>query len=198
MFNNGPACRQAGQTLVELVVVVAVSVIIIGALVFATISSLRNASFSRNQAQATKLAQEAIERVRSSRDRNQCINGLTIQSSIINSWNGSNPACSTTNTAAIWEKQINGNCGNTSTTPPSYCFFNVASSGAISYIGPFTPTTEQRLPTGSESIPPFQRAVYIFDASATFSTRKTITAIVTWNDFSGYHESRLTTILGKQ
>ncbi len=65
--------NQSGQTLIELMVVILVSVIIIGALVFTTIASLRNAQFSKNQAQATKLAQAGIETVRSLRDRNGLI-----------------------------------------------------------------------------------------------------------------------------
>ncbi len=69
MFNN-----EKGQTLMELIVVSSVSIIIIGALVFATISSLRNAQFAKNQAQATKLAQDGIEKVRSLRDRNGSYN----------------------------------------------------------------------------------------------------------------------------
>lgn len=60
---------EKGQTLIELIVVISVSILVVGALVFATIASLRNASFSKNQAQATKLAQAGLEKVRSLRDR---------------------------------------------------------------------------------------------------------------------------------
>lgn len=61
--------KERGQTLIELVVVISVIALVVGSLVFATIASLRNAQFSKNQAQATKLAQEGLEKVRSSRDR---------------------------------------------------------------------------------------------------------------------------------
>lgn len=69
MFNN----RQRGQSLLELIVVIAVGILVVGALVFATISSLRNAQFAKNQAQATKLSQEGMERVRGIRDRNDLV-----------------------------------------------------------------------------------------------------------------------------
>ncbi len=59
-----------GQTLIEMIVVISVGVLVVGGLVFATINSLRNANFAKNQAQVTKLAQEGIERVRSIRDQN--------------------------------------------------------------------------------------------------------------------------------
>lgn len=60
---------EKGQTLIELIVVIAVIIVVVAALTFATIASLRNANFSQNQAQATKLAQEGLEKVRILRDR---------------------------------------------------------------------------------------------------------------------------------
>src|SRR5688500_13500203 len=77
--------QQRGGSLLELVVVVAVGVLVVAALSFATISSLRNSQLAKNQAQATKLAQEGIERVRAMRDRND---DITIGS---NNWNWQSP-----------------------------------------------------------------------------------------------------------
>jgi len=57
-----------GQSLVEMVVAIAVVLIVIVALVAVTTISVRNASFSRNQALATKYAQEGIEEARKLRD----------------------------------------------------------------------------------------------------------------------------------
>ncbi len=187
--------NQKGQSLMELVVVIAVMVIVIGALTFATIASLRNAQFSQNQAQATKLAQQGIERVRTGRDRNQAINtqgGL----GNVTSWNGDAGG-----NGSIWQYQIDGNCGNTKLTPPVFCFFNINNSGVLTYNtsygkNPDNPNQET-LPPNSESVPPFKRAIIIYDDVASRNTQKTVTAVVTWSDFSGSHESRLTTILRK-
>lgn len=66
---------EKGQTLLELVVAIAVAILVLGSLVFATITSLRNAQLAKNQAQATKLAQEGLETVRSLRDRNGLVSG---------------------------------------------------------------------------------------------------------------------------
>lgn len=63
-----------GQTLVEMIVVISVGILVVGGLVFATISSLRNANFAKNQAQVTKLAQEGIERARSIRNQDGLVN----------------------------------------------------------------------------------------------------------------------------
>lgn len=60
---------EKGQSLIELVVSMAIAVLVLGALTFAVIISLRNAQFAKNQAQATKLAQESLENIRSLRDR---------------------------------------------------------------------------------------------------------------------------------
>ena len=66
--------EQKGQTLIEMIVVISVGVLVVGGLVFATISSLRNANYAKNQVQVTKLAQEGLERVRSIRNQDGSVN----------------------------------------------------------------------------------------------------------------------------
>jgi len=56
--------KTSGQSLLEMLVAIAVVLIVIVALVTVTTISVRNASFSRNQALATKYAQETIEKIR--------------------------------------------------------------------------------------------------------------------------------------
>lgn len=60
---------QTGQSLIEVIVAATVGILVLTALTFATLFSLRNANFSKTSAQATKLAQEGIEMVRTLRDR---------------------------------------------------------------------------------------------------------------------------------
>lgn len=169
---------EKGQTLIELIVVISVAAIVVGALVFAIIASLRNAQFSKNQSQATKLAQEGIEKVRSGRDRGETIGGsFTIGSAAIDSWQDSD----------LWSQQISQNC------VPN-CYFKFGSSG-FQYL-----TAASDLPSGAEdplSDGKFKRVVILADNSITHGSQKTVTVIVRWTDFSGNHESRLTTILGK-
>lgn len=192
MLSKESSVRQSGQSLMELVVVVAVAVIVVGALTFATIASLRNAQFAKHQAQATKLAQEGIERVRTGRDRNRSINSSGGLDSVI-SWNGD------ANVGSIWDYQINGNCGDITLKPPVYCYFNITDEGILNYL-----VASSAFPQGAaEPIPPdpaalvFHRVIILSDESSTFGTQKTVTAIVKWRDFAGEHESRLTTILRK-
>ncbi len=59
----------AGQTLIEVVIAMGISVLILVTLVSGVTVSLRNIQFANNKAQATKYAQEAFEAVRSIRDR---------------------------------------------------------------------------------------------------------------------------------
>ncbi len=184
---------EGGQTLLELVVVVAVSVLVVGALVFTVIASLRNAGFAKNQAQATKLAQEGIELVRTGRDRDVSIFSLPASPDCpaLDTWNG------TGSSGSIWGCKIYNTCGS-----GGNCYLNVddtgSNAGALTYITTYTPTPTQELPLGAENIPPFKRAVMISDDQSTFSSQKTVTVIVTWSDFSGEHQSRLTTILRKK
>lgn len=172
-----------GQTLIEVVVVSTVGILVVTALTFAVIFSLRNASFAKNQSQATKLAQEGIERVRAGRDRNSNINGINNINnlSLVDSWSGDKP---------IWNYQIMNNCGDNTNT---YCYFNVSSSGSLQYIG-----AAAVAPALAEPVAPnFKRAVILSDTPAIYQVEKKVTVVVQWTDFAGTHESRLTTILRK-
>ncbi len=57
-----------GQALIEMLIALAVVMVVVLALLAVTTSAIRNASFARNQAQATRYAQEAIESARQQRD----------------------------------------------------------------------------------------------------------------------------------
>lgn len=61
--------KSDGQSLVEVVASLALAIVIVGALVNMVVSSLRSSQFAKNTAQATKYAQEAVEWIRSERDR---------------------------------------------------------------------------------------------------------------------------------
>lgn len=61
---------EKGQTLIEVLVGLASSVIVIGAITIATLSALNNAQFSENQNLATQYAQQAMESIRNMRDTN--------------------------------------------------------------------------------------------------------------------------------
>lgn len=156
--------RESGQTLLELIVVIAVIVLVVGALVFATISSLRNARLAQNQVQATKLAQEGIEKVRSIRDRDGPVN-----------YSGTPGAT-----------DFNGLYQNSFACPIN-CYFYFNSLGILS----------SGTSANSELITPFQRQFQIEDEGASSSGQKKITSRVTWTDFAGSHESKLTTVLRK-
>jgi len=60
--------KDQGQSLIEMVVAIGIVIVIIVALVAVATISINNANFSRNQALATKYAQEGIEEARKLRD----------------------------------------------------------------------------------------------------------------------------------
>lgn len=177
--------HEKGQSLIEVIVAATVGILVVSALTFATIFSLRNANFAKTSSQATKLAQEGIERVRTGRDRNALMTGdFQISGNNITSWNGD-----ASGNGAIWSYQINGNCGNTAATPPTYCYFNIDASGGLQYL-----TAAPSIPSLAEPIGQFKRSVILSDDS-NYATQKKVTVVVTWTDFAGSHESRLVTIL---
>lgn len=60
--------KERGQSLFEVVVAIAISALIVVTIVSLVSNSLRNATFSKNSAQAASYAQEAVEWLRSQRD----------------------------------------------------------------------------------------------------------------------------------
>ena len=173
--------NQKGQSLVELIVVTAVAVIVVGALTFATIAALRNAAFSKNQTQATKLAQDGLERMRSLRDRDSDIQTLNIPDK-----SGNPGKISLVN---IWDYFLARDyCNSGSENKPCIFKFN---NGVL---------TQINSPEDAEGTD-LKRYIEIFDRSncdsisECFKFQKEVRVVVYWNDFSGPHESRLTTIL---
>lgn len=195
---------QKGQTLLELLVVMTIVSVVIGGLVFAIIGSIRNASFAKNQAEATKFAQEAIERVRSGRDRDDPITGnFVLRGSTITGWQDPN----------LWSNRIDQNCGDSNAKPPLYCYFKLTYNDTSVGIGSSYPgaltylTASSDLPSTAETISSstqFTRAVILSDSNDLcspgihcFTIEKDVTVVVRWTDFTGAHESRLSTILRK-
>lgn len=60
--------RNSGQSLVEVVVGLALAILVLGGLINAVVTSLRNSNFAKSQAEATKLAQQRMEWIRINRD----------------------------------------------------------------------------------------------------------------------------------
>lgn len=180
---------EKGQSLIEVIIAATIGILVVAALTFATIFSLRNASFARNSVQATKLAQEGIERVRTGRDRNSSV--TVSPPTLVRSWDGDGSPGS-----AIWDYQITG-IGKCDDPSLGKCYFKVDSTGALTYIGyaaaSFPVSFAEGIPTAN---PVFKRVVLLSDDSI-YATRKTVTIVVQWTDLSGIHESKLTTILRK-
>lgn len=197
---------EKGQSLIEVIVASVVGILVVAALTFATIFSLRNANFAKTSSQATKLAQEGIERVRTGRDRNQCIRALTTTN--VYSWDGNNSSCNPSPPEQpIWDYPITGGCDNPS--DGGKCYFRVDLNGVLTNIGydqiTFPTVFAETIQSGSQV---FRRVVLLSDESTpitlpggntvpSYQVQKTVTVIVIWTDFAGSHESRLVTILRK-
>lgn len=59
----------AGQSLIEILVIMGVTSLVLTSLVSAVVVGVRNSRFAKNQSLATKIAQEAMEKVRRERDQ---------------------------------------------------------------------------------------------------------------------------------
>lgn len=159
---------QTGETLLELTMAAGLAVLVISALTITTIIGLRNSQLSQNQTQATKLAQEGIEKVRSLRSRNQSV-CLDLNSPI--PWDSVFTAPDFTSK----EFKLNG----TGCSDPSGNYL------VTSAIPDLTPTTSL----------PFTRRLFL---TKTGSKQINVTSIVSWRDYSGPHQTELITVLSNQ
>lgn len=171
-----------GQSLLEIVVLIGVVVIIGSGLVVVTLTSLKNSQFSKNQLQATKYAQGAIDAIRTIRDRNSVV--------------CFNP------TISHWEDFWAESLCNTDTNK---CYFNLQYSapgnqplcsindGNQQY---WLKKVNSENDTESLESGNLKRLVQIIsvNAAAGQEEKKVITT-VSWTDVSGSHQSQLITIL---
>lgn len=170
-----------GQSLIEVIIASAAGILIVAALVFTTLFSLRNANFAKTSAQATKLAQEGIEKVRTIRNRD------VLGSVYFTACPPEPESCSPSNggdvpTASkfsdLWVIKMRDSCD------PCYFILN-------------NNVLNQSVPTGFDDLGNgLKRQVQISD-DANYDIQKTITVIVQWSDATGPHESKLVTILRK-
>lgn len=149
---------------------ITVASLVVGALTFATISSLRNAQFSKNQTQSTKLAQAGLEAVRNIRSKDGTVTFTYAGGT-------------TAKFSDLWA--IPGGM-NSSCSP---CYFKLDHNN-LTLTG-VTAVTFETLPGNLE------RQVQIWDKASSASVEKTISVIVRWSDFAGTHQSQLTSILRK-
>lgn len=163
-----------GQSLIELVVMIGLALIVITGLTILTMNSIRNTQFSNAQIQASKFAQEGIERVRVIKTQNHVV---CVDSSR-RFWNDLwGYTCNSTNCKFILRQ-----------APPNNTLCNgVAPSGY--WLSLANAATSEDLGGG------FFREVYIEDHGATNSRRKIVRSVVTWTDVTGTHQSELVTIL---
>jgi Tfp pilus assembly protein PilV len=165
--------NESGQSLIEVLIALLVAVLMIGAMTIATITSLRNSTFSQNQSQATKYAQESIELVRANRDRGGQVtlveNGRTVEYQFFQ----------------LWTKKMSDICGLDT------CYFS---------INPATLSLAQITSADTTVVlnDTFKRQIAISDTATSFQKEKNLQVIITWTDSSGSHESKLTTVLTRK
>lgn len=161
--------EQGGQTLLELVVGMGLIAAVITALAITTTYGLRNTQFSKNQALATKLAQENLEKVRTIKSANY---GVCLQNELLSN-------CSSWE--SIWSISfgtgsrfvIENGCTVSASTEPL----------CLKYSTDFAD-----LGNG------FTGEVILADEA---SGQKRVTSRVFWTDTTGQHKSDLVTLFSK-
>lgn len=163
--------NQSGQSLLEVIIALGIAVAIIISFTSATINAVRNAQFAKNQNQATKLAQETIEIIRTIRDQDKLVTATAPWSSL---W--------TTNMNSLQISGYRGTCYLLNKTN----FTMSPILGADSCNNSNDEIVEDI----------FKRKINITD-DGTILTKKTISVKISWFDNKGTHSADVTTILTK-
>lgn len=175
----------SGQSLMELVIGIGLVTVVAGAIAIVSINGLQNTQFAKNQVQATKLAQESLEKVRTIKNFNY---GVCTRSQV-----ELGGACSIwTN---IWSMQFGE---ETTCQGCSFALFDNGVNTCTVNTGTGTTTTTPfclkysaaRADLGNG----FTGQVFIEDEA---TSQKRITSRVFWTDSSGEHSSDLVTILSR-
>lgn len=169
-LNNQAHCREKGQSLLEITIALGVAVLVITALTVTTLIGLRNSQFSQNQVQATKLAQEGLEKIKQMRNRNTFI---CTEDGTNYSWKIEEAP-----TSNIWQNLLVG-------TSSAYYFIPVAGNCELKN----TVNNNEAAISGL-----FHRKVFIENITGE-PMQKKFTTQVLWDDPSGSHKSELITIL---
>lgn len=161
---------ERGQSLLEITLTLGIAALVISAIAITTIIGLQNSEYSQNQIQATKLAQEGLEAIRSMRDNDTPVTYLI------------NPYCwNDSDTNKVWTLSTGTYYLRLSSTPGSACSGYSALSDS-----PSEPKIQGK----------FNRTVLMepaFIAAGQYQIKFTVT--VSWVDSSGTHQSALATIL---
>lgn len=162
--------NQKGQSLLEVTIAIGIAVLVISALTVTTLIGLRNSQFAQNQVQATKYAQEGLEKVKYMRDKDICIliGGLEYK------WKNGDPLINT-----IWSYNF---------PPIPDKTFYLTSVGNCQLTADSAPAGEVNL--GSK----FSRSFILEDMNNNQNQKK-IKVQVSWSDAAGSHKSELVTIL---
>lgn len=171
-----PRTQPEGQALLEVLVALAVGIVIVSAFVSLGAISVRNSTFSSNQARATQLAEEGVEAMISIRDQNT-LGSITIdgtQRQWTDLFSGAVPPM---NCALAFQST----CSSTDFVL-SPCVLNLISQQCIEN----TSTWQLAAPNNV-----FSRKIRITDPVPFIADIKDVTVYVWWTDSSGVHVSQL-------
>lgn len=180
MLRTQAAFDEAGQSLLEMVILIGFALVIVTGLTIVTINGLKNSQFSQNQTQAAGLAQEAIDCVRSIRAKNRPVNFISVSDTYY--WyDRESPGQSN----QIWDRSLPG------------IYFSISTSGnscnGLVQSG-LSDNSDSSLSSGFNKT--FVRKIYISDYYNN-SNQKKVDVSVSWIDISGTHQSQITTLLSR-
>jgi type II secretory pathway pseudopilin PulG len=164
-----------GQSLLELVVLIGVIIVVVTGMVTTIMFGLKNSQLSQNQLQATKLAQEGLELMRTARQRNCPVTAVIAGSTHIYHWRPQ------TTQQSIW----NAPGGESAAWPNLFFRINLSTPCGVT-----SSTAAESFNSGL-----FARKINLTDLSPGMPNQIRVSSTVEWVDSTGPHSSVLSTIL---
>lgn len=189
--------KESGQSLVEVLVALTIATLVVVTLIIVVLAGLKNSQFAQNQSRATKYAQEAMEKIKTIRDRNG-----TVQLNDQGLW-GTKCATQCYSTDGIchfsdlWSCDLSSSftpCTSSPQQPEDLhgCYFDLELTGNDPKLVELPGTADNSSPVVNLE-DGLTREIY-FEDDASFNKEKKVTVKVKWTDSSGPHESNLETV----
>lgn len=188
VYNANMVINQKGQSLIEVIIALSVVTIITLGFTNITITALRNAQYAKNQNQATRHVQEALEIVRVIRDVNYYVDVTgSAPTTTDNRWDAETAGFQSNR---VYCTQIGGSFPTSTADTDGYFLreFEVINATIISDA---TCTTREAITTGlnTES---FERRIRLMRSG---TNEVTVLVTVTWNDSKGVQSVEASTKL---
>ncbi len=190
-----------GQSMIEVVVAILIAGIVLGAMAIAVVTGLKSSNYAKNQAQATKYVQQAIDDIRTIRDN---VGGVESFKCSGGSCPSSTTDCQVATSPCTFQDlfyyKFPPSSGSTDygslSCDASACYFEFDTSGSSLALKGISSTSNPpvtSVPIADDNF--FSQKIALSTSNSGCNQKINITVTVAWTDQSGPHQAEAQTVL---